>query len=362
MANGGQWDPLSLPKRPGLYINFVNRALAQVVGGPRGVVGLPIFTYAAEGDGKKLESGKFLTVETEIEAVEAVGKVNATPIIRVLSGGAAQVLIYGVPAKEPESEYDFTGIRAAYEARSFNVFVYPGAVSTAEQEATKEWTERNRKDGKHFTYVAGGSAEDDQDPEVGNARSILLKDDYVVNLIVGGIDGSGNEIPSEEYASFLAGRIAGTPINQSITYDDLPLSDVNRRMTNAEIITALDSGSLVLVNDGRNVKIEQGITTNTTETSRGKIRAMRARQAIATDIPAVAKDHYIGKIDNNPAGQASLIAAIKQYLETLETENVLMNIDAGLDSRRESKGDCVFIYIQADEVDSMERIFLEFGV
>src|SRR5699024_3465058 len=102
-------------------------------------------------------------------------------------------------------------------------------------------------------------------------------------------------------------------------------------------------------------------TTKSTETERGKIRVMRARQAIATDIPAVAKDSYIGKVDNNPAGQASLIAAIKQYLEVLELNNVLMNATAGLDPQRESKGDCVFIVIDAIEVDSMERIYIEFG-
>lgn len=358
MANGGQWDPISLPKRPGLYINFVNRALAQIVGGPRGIVGMPIFDYT----GGKIESGKFVTVEGEKEAVAAVGKANVAPILMALARGAAQVLIYAVPAKVLEADYDYASIREAYESRPFNVFVFPGAVSEAEQLETVSWTARNRKEGKHFTYVTGGSSEDDQDPTIGNARSVLLADDYVINLINGGIDGSGNEIPSEEYAAAIAGLIAGTPINKSITYTDMPLSDVNKRLTNAQTIEALKSGSLVLTNDGRNVKIEQGITTKSTESQAGKIRIMRARQAIATDIPAVAKDHFIGKIDNNPAGQASLVAAIKQYLETLELNNVLMNSSVGLDPQRESKGDCVFIVIESTEVDSMERIFLEFGV
>ncbi|PID16871.1 phage tail sheath protein [Sporosarcina sp. P34] len=359
MANGGQWDPLSLPKRPGFYLNFVERALAQVVGGPRGIVGMPIFNYT---DGE-IESGKFVTVEGEKEAITAIGKANAGPVLMALARGAAQVLVYAVPMQIPESDYDYAGIRHAFESRPFNVFVFPGATTSAEQEATKDWTARNRKDGKHFTYVTGGSAEDDQDPTTGNARSVLLADDYVVNLINGGIDSSGNEIPSEEYAVAIAGLIAGTAINKSITYTNLPLSDVNKRLTNAETITALESGSLVLTNDGRNVKIEQGITTKSTASKAGKIRAMRARQAIATDLPEVAKDHYIGKIDNNPTGQKLLLAAIMQYLETLVLNNVLHEeIFAGLDPERKSEGDCVFLVIDAKEVDSMERIFLTFGV
>ncbi|WP_060210504.1 phage tail sheath subtilisin-like domain-containing protein [Sporosarcina koreensis] len=360
MANGGQWDQTSLPIRPGLYLNFVEQALAQITGGPRGVVGLPIFKY----DGGVIEAGKFYTVVNEKEAHEQVGAANAAPITRVLAGGAAEVLIYAVPpAQVPEtSEYDFVALRDAYEARQFNVFVYPGAVDAAEQDSTVAWTARNRKEGKHFATVFGGMAEEDQDPTVGNARSIRLADAYVVNLITGVVLGDGTELSSSEYAPYIAGLIAGTPINKSITYATLPISDVTKRLRNSEINEALTSGSLVLVHDGRNVKVEQGITTKSDEISRGKIRVMRARQAVATDIPATAKDRYIGKIDNNPAGQVTLIAAIKAYLETLETNNVLMNPVVALDPERESVGDCVFLTISYTEVDSMERIFLTINV
>lgn len=360
MANGGQWDEISPPIRPGLYLNFVEQALAQIVGGPRGVVGLPIFNYV----GGAIETGKFYVVANEKEAQEQVGKANAGPITRVLAGGAAEVLIYAVPpAQIPEaSEHDYTAMRDAFEARPFNVFVYPGEVDSAEQDATVAWTASNRKEGKHFATVFGGTAEEDQDSAVGNARSIRLADAYVINLITGVVLGDGTELTSAEYAPYIAGLIAGTPINKSITYANVPVSDVTKRLRNSEINEALTSGSLVLVHDGRNVKIEQGITTKSDEIARGKIRVMRARQAVATDIPATAKERYIGKIDNNPAGQVSLIAAIKAYLETLETNNVLMNPVVEPDPERESKGDCVFLSISYTEVDSMERIFLTINV
>jgi len=360
MANGGQWDPISLPIRPGLYLNFIEKALAQIAGGPRGVVGIPIFNYT----GGELTAGNFYIVETEKEAGEQVGADNASPILRVLSGGAAEVLIYAVPpAQIPEAgEYDYAALRDAFEARPFNVFVYPGEVEAGEQDATVTWVARNRKEGKHFTAVFGGTAAEDQDPTVGNARSIRLADEYVVNLITGVVLGNGTELTSAEYSTVIAGLIAGTGINKSITYAALPVADVTKRLRNNEINTALTSGSLVLVHDGRNVKVEQGITTKSDATARGKIRIMRARQAVATDIPATAKDRYIGKIDNNPAGQAALISAIKAYLETLELNNVLMAPEVILDPQRESKGDCVFLSVSYIEVDSMERIFLTINV
>lgn len=357
MANGGQWDPISLPIRPGLYLNFVERALAQIAGGPRGIVGIPIFTFT----GGTAVAGDFYTIENEKQANDILGSANSKPVTRALSGGAAEVLVYAVPTNADATEQNVE-LRDKFEARMFNVFVYPDEIDAGEQDATLAWVQRNRKEGKHFTAVFGGTEVEDQDPTVGNARSIRLADEYVVNLISGVVLGVGTELTSSEYASVIAGLIAGTPINKSITYAALPVADVTRRLRNSEIVTALTSGSLVLVHDGRNVKVEQGITTESDATARGKIRITRARQAVATDIPATAKDRYIGKIDNNPAGQAALISAIKAYLETLELNNVLMAPEVKLDSQRPSVGDSVFLDVSYVEVDSMERIFLTINV
>lgn len=357
MANGGQWDPTSLPIRPGLYLNFVEAALAAIQGGPRGVVGIPVFEYT----GGTAESGKFYTIEEEADAIALFGSNNAKQVLSILYGGAAEVLAYAVPTND-DLTAQYVDIRDQFEARTFNVFVYPTAVTSSEQDATKAWTERNREEGKHFLFVLGGTADEDKDPSVGNARSVRCKDDYVVNLINGVIDSEGNEIASGDYAPYIAGLIAGTAINKSVTYAELPVSDVNKHLKNSEIVTALTSGSLVLVNDGKKIKIEQGIVTNSDATKRGKIRIMRARQAVATDIPATARDRYIGKIDNNPAGQATLIAAIKAYLETLRDNNVLMDPTVAQDPIRPSVGDCVFLAVAYTEVDSMERIFLTINV
>lgn len=360
MSNGGTWDPISLPIRPGLYLNFVEKALAAITGGPRGVVGVPLFSY---GDA---EPGKFYTIENEKQATDAFGaEFNDVPLL-ILQGGAKEVLVYTMPAFDADdslaAETAFVNMRDAFAARPFNIFVYPEAVSATEQDNTLTWMKGHRTEGKHFHTVFGGTAEEDRDSTIGNARSIRLSDDYAINLIIGGIVGSGEELPSGEYAAYIAGLIAGTPINRSITYQALPLVDVNNRLTNSQIKTALTSGSLVLVNDGRYVRVEQGIVTKSDETARGKIRIMRARQAVATDIPKTACDHYIGKVDNNPAGQAALIAAIRAYLETLELNNVLMAPVVKLDPQRPSVGDSVFLVISYVEVDSMERIFLTINV
>ena len=360
MTNGGIWDATALPVRPGLYINFENAALANIAGGARGIVALPIFTYT----GGTAEAGKFYTFEDVSDANNVLGAANATQVKRVLEGGAKEVLVYAVPAlsgDETEAER-FDALLDAYESREFNVFVYPTVVDALVQTSTKAWTKRNREEGKHFAYVAGGTATEDADIALGNARSVLLKDEYVVNLVTGAVLADGSEVQSADFAPYIAGLIAGTPINKSVTYTELPIADVTKRLKNSEIKTALTSGSLVIVKDGNKVRIEQGITTDSDLSERGKIRVTRAKQAIAADIPATARDRYIGKVDNNPAGQAALISAIKLYLETMEVNNVLMNPVVTLDPKRPSVGDSVYLEIAYTEVDSMERIFLTITV
>lgn len=345
-----QWDPLSLPVRPGLYTNFVDAAIAQIQGGQRGIVAIPLKTYS----GGNAVSQKMYTVEKESEAIEYFGAANITSIKLALQGGAKEVLVYTLPAGTQPT--DFVEMRNAFEARPFNVFVFDGEPSTAERTNTVAWIESNRKERKHFTFVTGGTSGEDANITTGNTRSTSLKDDYVINL-VSGVTVNGVNYSSGQYAAYIAGLVASTPINKSITYQTVRVDDVTKRLRNSEIVSALQAGSLVLVNDGVQVKIEQGITT-----AKSKIRKISARQQIATDIERTARENYIGRLDNDEDGQMSLINAIKAYLETLEKNNVLTSISVILDPLRESVGDKVFLAISFYEVDSMEQIFLSIAV
>lgn len=344
----GTWDPTALPIRPGIYAIFKSAAAAQISGGARGTVAIPLLN---SGSATKKA---FFTVSTEAEATELFGSANIGSILLALQGGAKEVLVYTMPASPATADY--TAMRDAFDTRPFNVFVFDGESSVSEQAATKTWVIRNRDEGKHFMAVIGGTAANDADPTAGNARTTLNADDYIVNQIVGGVV-NGVTYESAKYAPWLAGAIAGTAINAAITYKQAQLDDVNKRLTNAQINSALQAGSLVLVHDGEKVKVEQGLTT-----SKKKIRTIRARQAILTDIAKTAADSYIGKLNNNADGQATLIVAIKAYLETLEREGVLADPVVTLDPQRPSVGDSVFLALSYVEIDSMERIFLTINI
>lgn len=344
-----QWDPTALPVRPGLYTNFKNAAIAQITGGERGIVAMPLHTYTGQA-----EADKFYTIEKEGDALIMFGQDNIEPVKLVLQGGAKQVLVYTVPSTPTVATY--ITMREKFEARDFNVFVWDIEAPETEDANIKTWIEQNIDEKKLFMYVTGGSEADDATPSTGDARSVSLSHDFIVNLTVGGTVGA-IDYSSAEYAPYIAGLIAGTPINRSTTYLQVSLDDVNRRYRNSEVVTALGKGSLVLIHDGEKVKIESGITT-----SGLKIRSARARIAIATDIEKTARDNYIGRINNDEDGQFALISAIKVYLETLEQNGVLTDIVVTLDPIRQSVGDQVFLAISYRELDSMERIFLSITV
>jgi archaellum component FlaC len=355
---GGSWDPTASAVRPGLYINFVEAAIAQIQGGARGTVAIPLKAYGVGAVAKSV-----YTVETVKEATDLFGAANIGSISKAFQGGAKEVLVYAMPVYDAlTTVQDHTDMRATFDAYPFNVFVFDGEVTSAEQDATLAWMKVNKADGKHFMVVFGGSTADDQDPAIGDARSVRLSDDYAVNLIVG-VTVGGVASNSSQYAPWVAGLVAGTPINKSITYAQAPVDDVTKRMTNAQIKASLQKGSLVLVNDGEKVKVERGVVTSTTSSKTVKIRKIRAHQAISMDITKTASDSYIGKVDNNVDGQKALISAIKAYLERLADSNVITQaIYVDLSKDFPSVGDSVYLDVKIVEVDSMEELYLTVSV
>lgn len=356
---GGSWDPTTSQVRAGLYINFIEAAVAQITGGARGVVAVPVKVTT----GGTAVAKQMYTVTNEKEAADLFGTANIQSIKFVLQGGSREVLCYAMPAYSADTTVqDHIDMRSAYDAYQFNVFVYDGEVTSTEQDSTLAWMKANKEEGKHFMVVFGGSSADDLNSATGDARSTRLADDYAVNLI-NGVKIGENSFNSSQFAPYIAGLIAGTGINKSITFAVVPVDDVTKRFTNTQIKTSVTKGSLVLVHDGEKVKVERGICTSSTSAKLVKIRTQRARQAISLDITKTANDNYIGKVDNNVDGQKALIAAIKAYLERLAVSNVITNeIYVDLDSRYPSVGDEVYLEIRVTEVDSMEEIYLSIYV
>lgn len=358
---GGNWTPSVDKIRAGIYTNFVETAQTRVSGTPQGVVAIALLAY--EGLAQANTIYEFESQYGLAEVKSTLGVVGAKPVELAFLGGASKVIVYTVSKVAETEEYDLTSALAGLDSRTFNLFALSGALPDVKLTEIVTWVKTNRENiGKHFFGVYGGSTADDADPTKGNTRSSLVKDIYSINLITGGTIADVN-YNSGELAPYLAGLIAGTPLNQSITYATTALSEVSIRLTPTQIETALQAGSLSFTdNEDGTIVVERGITTNTGATLMGsnKIRKVRTNMTIVSDITAIANANWIGRINNNPDGQAAVIGGILTYLDQLAVNNVIFaeGIEVGLDTNYESVGDKLYLYLKYTEVDSAEEIYL----
>jgi hypothetical protein len=357
---GGSWTPGVDKIRAGIYTNFVEKASTRVSGTTGGVVAIALITYSGIAQPNTIY--EFKATDGNEVLLTTLGTDGAAVIKLAFLGGATTVLVYTV-GKTNGTDPNYEAAFSSLNTRAFDVFAFSAPVPDSVLTSAVAWVKSNREEvGKHYLAVFGGDATADADPTKGNARSTLVKDRYSVNLIVGGVIDDVT-YPSGALAPYMAGIIASTPLNQSITYMTTALTAVNVRLTPAQINTALSAGSLVLTdNDDGTIIIERGITTEIDSIVAGsnKIRKVRTNIAIVTDISASANASWIGKVNNNPDGQATVIGGVKSYLNELVKSNVLFAdpLEVSLDPDHPSDGDQMFLFLRYKEVDSAEEIYL----
>jgi hypothetical protein len=306
--------------------------------------------------------------------VKAINDTKDTLIIAAKLGDTALTAAPSTPFTGGNSGLNVTPAQYlaaldAFEPLFINILVLDGVTISDIQASVRSWVTRVREAGKEVIYVMGGSTANDADPAASNQRSVSANNKAIVN-VVNGVKNSVRSYNSAETACQIAGLIAGTPINKSITYKELEdVDDITNPLTDEQIKTALKSGSLVLSRDTDPetltvaIKVEQGINTLTSysggESAKfSKIRCIRTLDAIDYDTGYWAAKNVIGELDNNADGQATLLSGIKLYLETLAASNAIdKNYLAELDTAFVSEGDTVYLNTQALTVDSIEKIF-----
>lgn len=157
------------------------------------------------------------------------------------------------------------------------------------------------------------------------------------------------------YCSRMAGLLAGTPMRISATYAPLPeLTDVTRLEKDAQD-EAVNRGELILVWDGRKVKVSRAVTSFVT-TQEGmldsfkKIKLVEIMDLIRTDITQTAEDSYIGKYSNSYDNKLLLITAIRGYFEGLRIDGLVKEgYTVEIDVERQR----AYLQSQGTDVDEM---------
>ena len=193
-----------------------------------------------------------------------------------------------------------------------------------------------------------------------------------------------------EYASRIAGILAGIPAGMSATYAQLPeLTAVTPRDAE-DLEDAVNDGELVLMHDGLVAKIARGVNSLTTIPMNGsldwsKIKIVEGMDLITYYLRTTIQNEYVGRYANTYDNKCVLVTAITSFLQELEAQGVLnpgeswceIDVDAqqrwmaaqGVDTssmsaqeiREYQTGSWVFIKAGGRLVDAMEDFQVVFN-
>lgn len=148
----------------------------------------------------------------------------------------------------------------------------------------------------------------------------------IVNFVTDNIKVGTKTYTTAEYCARIAGILAGLPLNRSATYYVLPeVESITESETPDEDV---DSGKLILINDGTKIKIARGVNSLTTFTDEkgqdfSKIKIIEAIDMIRDDVRTTFEDEFVGKVENSYDNKIVFIAAVNKYFKDLANRGVL---------------------------------------
>lgn len=131
-----------------------------------------------------------------------------------------------------------------------------------------------------------------------------------------------------EYASRIAGILAGIPMGMSCTNATLPEITAVTARSESEQTAAINGGNLILVHDGQVAKIARGVNSLITVPVNGsvdwsKIKIVEGMDLVTYYLRTTIQNEYLGRYPNTYDNKCLLISAILEYLQYLERAGVL---------------------------------------
>lgn len=151
----------------------------------------------------------------------------------------------------------------------------------------------------------------------------------VINCTMGFINSDKEIISKERFSARFAGILAGLSQERSSTYYVISeASELIETEIPDDYDIAVDEGKIVLIDDGKKIKVCRGINSLTTLTetvgkSYKKIKIVEAMDLITRDIKDTFEDFYIGKCLNTYINKIQFISAVNIYFKTLTTTGIL---------------------------------------
>lgn len=344
------WDKTQEQELPGIYL-YLNRTVERVIrAGANGIVAMVATSSVTEAKGKVHE----ITKPREIVAALGTSKQHAE---LAMQGGARKLIIYVLG--EAETLGDGLDALAPYY---FDVFALGYDAEKADVDAMKSWRASMIREGRHFVGLAG-STYGQADVAAIKAIYAAAKDNDLAYVGFGGVDNGGNEYSGGQIAAYLAGVQGSRGLAEgSLTRFAVPfLVDVEHRLSKAQRTELKDAGIIALLHNGQEIVVDQAITSDATGFAKGKLRIAYNAAVYQETLNFALENEFIGKINNDEAGQASLLAAVNEFNDRLVDARVLTpGTETKLHPDFESVGDEVFLMTRGEFIDAVERIYFEF--
>ena len=295
---------------PSLSIVFEKAAQAVANRSKKGYVGVFVRDSKAQGV-HQLSSAALIPSE--------LGADNQAYIERAFTGsdrGQPSKVAAVVIAQDDDGEAFEAGLKLI-EGLSLDYVAGPPDITAAEKTALITWAEGRRE--KYFTEKA-------VIPNAATPPDSMAVIDFAETDDA--IAAGSTTYTAAEYASRIAGILAGIPSGMSSTYAKLPeLTAVTPRSENA-LNTAINAGKLVLLHDGQTAKIARGVNSLTTIPAGGsadwsKIKIVEGRDLITYYLRTAIENEYIGRYANTYDNKCVLITAVAAFLRVLEGQGVL---------------------------------------
>lgn len=358
---------------PSLTITFQAAAQAAANRSKRGYVGVFVRDTQAQGV-HQLSSAALIPGE--------LGEDNQAYLARAFEGsdrgGPSRVTAVVIATGTTDTTALAAGLKSI-EGMSLDYIVGPPDVTAQEKTLLEEWVEARRA--AYFTekLVEPNPA---SPPDSMGVIAFTETD--------GDLAAGSETYTAAEYASRIAGILAGTPMGMSATYAPLPeLTAVTARSVE-EQEEAVNDGELILIHDGSKAKIARGVNSLTTIPSDGnpdwsKIKIVEGMDLITYYLRTTIQDEYVGRYPNTYDNKQILVTAVSAYFSYLEGAGVLnpgeswVEIDAeaqakwlqsqgvetggmtGQEIREAQTGSWVFLKAGGRMVDAMEDFQVSFS-
>ena len=250
------------------------------------------------------------------------------------------------------------------EAYRWNV-VSIDTEDTAVQSLLQLFLNRIYGDGKFCMGVIGQPTTVDFETRLTQASAY---NDYQMVYVGNGFtDISGNIYEGYMAAARIAGMVAGTPSNESITHTAVTqATDLTEQLTNNQYERAIKAGMLTFsVSAANTVWVEQGINTlvlpgQKEDEGWKKIKRTKVRFELFQRLND-SVEGLVGNINNDPDGRMTVVQVSNGVCNAMVSEKKLLaGAYVEIDPDNAPQGDSAWFIVYADDIDSLEKLYYTF--